>query len=359
MFSILDDDIYTLQKKILERKQVLRGEDYSEQDRVAEYKRDIRDRIVDHIDSCSGNALVVFDEVQKVAAGVLDSMSGVMDTGMLSRNVNGIVQTVRAASAVFILISDIGSESMIETLMDRHGDALVAREMISQKSIRSVVCLLRVNIPSCPLTTITREYLVASFNNHKKMTQTPTLGQVRTALDNQWERLRFGKMIERVVPFLPLTPTHISNVVRLKLDQLSESLKGRLWKKFTFSDEIPTYLSLRTFIQYEMHSHSTDISRKHIYAKYGARSVIVGGPISLLKTLLSRQVQFRDNAKDLPVIDTHVKLEWISHLSPTMFERHHSSDDGNGDGDGPLQLSICKISDASNCSVLWRGVLDD
>ena len=81
----------------------------------------------------------MFDEVQKVAAGVLDSMSGVMDTGMLSRNVNGIVQTVRAASAVFILISDIGSESMIETLMDRHGDALVAREMISQKSIRSVV----------------------------------------------------------------------------------------------------------------------------------------------------------------------------------------------------------------------------
>jgi hypothetical protein len=118
---------------------VLRGEDYSEQDRVAAYKRDIRDRIIDHIDSCSGNALVVFDEVQKVAAGVLDSMSGVMDTGMLSRNVNGIVQTVRAASAVFILISDIGSESMIETLMDRHGDALVAREMISQKSIRSVV----------------------------------------------------------------------------------------------------------------------------------------------------------------------------------------------------------------------------
>ena len=84
----------------------------------------------------------MFDEVQKVASGVLDTMSGVMDTGMLSRNVNGIVQTVRAASAVFILISDIGSESMIETLMNRHGDALVAREMISQKSIRSVVSII-------------------------------------------------------------------------------------------------------------------------------------------------------------------------------------------------------------------------
>jgi len=121
---------------------VLRGEDYSEENRVAEYRKDIRDRIVDHLDSCSGNVLVVFDEVQKVASGVLDTMSGVMDTGMLSRNVNGIVQTVRAASAVFILISDIGSESMIETLMNRHGDALVAREMISQKSIRSVVSII-------------------------------------------------------------------------------------------------------------------------------------------------------------------------------------------------------------------------
>jgi hypothetical protein len=164
-------------------------------------------------------------------------------------------------------------------------------------------------------------------------------------------------MIERVVPFLPLTPTHISKVVRLKLNQLSESLKGRLWKTFTFSDEIPTYLSLRTFIQYEMHSHSTDTSRKHIYAKYGARSVIVGGPISLLKTLLSRQVQFRSTLKDLPVIDTHVKLEWVSHLSPTMFERHSSS--SNEEDDGPLQLSICKISEASDCVVLWRGILDD
>jgi len=163
-------------------------------------------------------------------------------------------------------------------------------------------------------------------------------------------------MIERVVPFLPLTPTHISQVVRLKLNDLSISLQGRLWKRFTFSDEIPTYLSLRTFIQYEMHRHNEDSTRRHVYAKYGARSVVVGGPISLLKTLLSRKVQFRETLKDLPLIDTHVKLEWISHLSPTNYER--VGDDGDNNN-GPLQLSVCRVSDKSDCNVLWKGVLDE
>merc|ERR1740115_34119 len=120
-----------------------------------------------HLDSCSGNAVIVFDEVQKVAAGTLDAMLGVMDTGMITRATGGLVHTARAENAVFILISDIGAEAMIETLMRRHADATQARQLVPQQHIRSVV---------------------------------------RSALDSQWERLRFGKMVERVVPFLPLAP---------------------------------------------------------------------------------------------------------------------------------------------------------
>ena len=50
---------------------------------------------------------------------------------------------------------------------------------------------------------------------------------VKGALDEQWQRLKFGKLVNQVVPFLPLEPAHIQQIIDLKLRDLGEQLEGR------------------------------------------------------------------------------------------------------------------------------------
>lgn len=330
---------------------VLRGESYSEKDgSVASFRADIRERLMNHFDSCSGNALVVFDEVQKVAAGTLDAISGVLDTGELTRNTgNGVVQTVRADNAIFILISDIGSVEMVNYLIARHGDALAAREMIPQPQIRQVV---------------------------------------RSALDEQWERLRFGKIIKSAVPFLPLTPHNIADVARLKLEQLGEDMKGRYWSSFEFSDEVPRYFALPTFVDYRFQGHESYPDRKHVYATYGARAIVNGGPMDAIKPVIFRKLRrprggsSSGRADDtLPRVDErHVKLMWtLTTMSPSEYRKRamnggleadvfplelhacqkkkkKKTGKTNGQEDGGDASESCEIGD---CVVVWRGTLRD
>ncbi len=42
-------------------------------------------------------------------------------------------------------------------------------------------------------------------------------------------RLRFGKMVDKVVPYLPMDPESNLLVVELKLQQLAETLDGGLY----------------------------------------------------------------------------------------------------------------------------------
>ena len=49
----------------------LRGEDYA-RGNLEDIHAAIRTRLVDHLQHCSGNAVVVFDEVQKVLPGTLE-----------------------------------------------------------------------------------------------------------------------------------------------------------------------------------------------------------------------------------------------------------------------------------------------
>ena len=44
---------------------------------------------------------------------------------------------------------------------------------------------------------------------------------VKRALDQQWERLRFGKHVDKVVPFLPLGMAQLRDLIDLKLEEMS------------------------------------------------------------------------------------------------------------------------------------------
>jgi len=291
---------------------MLRGEDYEDKSYVHEYKEDIRNILMSHFESCSGNAVVVFDEIQKVAPGVLDAINGVMDTGMITKVRNGAVQTVHAVHAVFILISDIGYNETVRAI-DRY-----------RAEHSTNLTMARRNLP--------REVLRST---------------VREALDKQWKRLRFGKMVEQVVPFLPMTSWDIANVVRQKLHELGRQQEGRLWRKFSFDDHVPIFLVLK--IDYIKHRRSG-----HVYARFGARSVVTGGPISQVKAIISKTLNSNDVAVSLR--DRHVRLEYLAPVSPyelSLLDRKQQTQTCNA----PLGLKLCRISDTSAdaCEVLWTG----
>jgi Cdc6-like AAA superfamily ATPase len=64
---------------------IFRGEDFSDSflNPISEYHTQIKTRLVEHLQYCSGKAIVVFDEVQKVIPHTLDGASQVVSSIVL------------------------------------------------------------------------------------------------------------------------------------------------------------------------------------------------------------------------------------------------------------------------------------
>lgn len=139
-----------------------RGNDYTEDSEILSHgisfaKKVIRDQLFDHISKCAGNAVVIFDEVQKFTEGVLDVLLPALDNrGVIRASVDvnsktpHIMKEYSTSNTVFIFISDIGSENMTKLL--------IAHEN-------------RTSIPVNMLRTT-----------------------IKVELDKQWERLHLGKV---------------------------------------------------------------------------------------------------------------------------------------------------------------------
>jgi hypothetical protein len=112
--------------------------------------------------------------------------------------------------AVFVFISDIGVEKMTKQLM-LYED--------------------RVDVPSELLR-----------------------NEVKAALDEQWQRLHFGKVISEVAPFLPMEPMQVQEVLKLKLQQLSQGFRMLQWLALSVDDEVIAYLTGPQFVVYKTHS---------------------------------------------------------------------------------------------------------
>ena len=142
---------------------LLRGEDFSSESEAAalgigEVHKRIKSRIMDHLRQCNGNAVIVFDEVQKVIPGALDVlMPGLRERGTFSATHKNAAATSTLASwttyiaaspapsdlthedistdnVIFIFISDIGADRMTNLLL-----AYGERSSIPQNILRSEV----------------------------------------------------------------------------------------------------------------------------------------------------------------------------------------------------------------------------
>jgi ATP-dependent Clp protease ATP-binding subunit ClpA len=147
---------------------MLRGEDYMEGTPLTQVISDIKMRIINKLRDCNFNAVVVFDEIQKVQKGTLDALVEAMgESGFIQYFDNndhssktGKLHQMSTRNVVFILITDVGTKEVDRMLVNKRGD----RALISQAEVQKVVKL---------------------------------------ELDKQWKKIKFAGLVDKVIPFLP------------------------------------------------------------------------------------------------------------------------------------------------------------
>ncbi|GLD96300.1 hypothetical protein PINS_up004983 [Pythium insidiosum] len=233
---------------------VFRGEHFGDNvsNPITQYHTQITTRLAEHLHMCSGKAVVLFDEVQKVIPHTLDAlMEAMSDRAQLSFYHKGVTKTYDTSNVIFLLVSDIG--------------------------VREI------------------ERVMTSYQSREEVPRSKMENVVKTALDAQWKRLNLGKMVVKVIPFLPLEQPHIAEVVELKLQLLDTENRGTKWHRLWVEDGVADFLSRHPSIPYEERSARLttaqgQISVKKVYAKYGARNVD-SGPLQLLRARLFRSLR--------------------------------------------------------------------
>jgi len=244
---------------------VLRGEEYSNTSDayvsggLPEIHRRLNMRVAEHVKTCDGGGVVVFDEVQKVVPGTLDVLvSGLKERGEFTVHKNTGTKDERTLSystsdLIFILTSDIGADRMIKLLL------AYDRSQVPQHILRT---------------------------------------EVKKSLDDQWERLKFGSLVSEVVPYLPLERDQIEEIIAMKLMSLSEEKQHLYWLSLSVDEDVIKYLSGPNFIMYDKYSRQITLEKgkgsttvEKIFATYGARGVDNGGPIQDLRSAMFRHMQ--------------------------------------------------------------------
>ena len=312
---------------------IFRGEEFK--DNVAKpltrYHEQIKARLAAHLKHCSERAVVVFDEVQKVIPGTLDVlMEAMSDRPMLTYfTANGVQEKYDTSQVIFVLISDIGVDSMLR-LMLQSGSS---RSAVEQHKLRAVV---------------------------------------KTALDQQWDRLHFGKAISEVIPFLPFEPHDIEQIVALKFGQLGREHRGQFWRELRGSAPLFRHLAGMKYIRYT--THSLPGGRKRAFSKYGARNVVNGGPLQRLKARLFRLLDLtKDERGKQWAAKPDAIVEVLYHASTSEVEiaicdggvndAHAGGDQNAGDSkseahsDPDVGSSGSAGSTEQTCVSKWRGKL--
>ncbi|KAJ1441782.1 hypothetical protein B484DRAFT_442577 [Ochromonadaceae sp. CCMP2298] len=269
----------------------LRGEDYAEGD-LLQLQGGLRDRVMDHLDLCGGSAVVVLDEVQKLLPGVLEVLMPALDSrGSLRRThyvpyaYESKAQSASASAAAAALSyaaslaswgwggsvapqegsgrGESGRSGSVNGRSDGNGgsgggigasggsqyeDRRQLKAVTEEHSTENVVFIFVSDIGADRMTK-----LVLRYGDRALVPQSVLRSEVRAALDAQWARLRFGKVVREVVPYLPLEPRHMRAILRAKLRQLGEDRQFSFWAGLAVDREVVSYLVGRDFISYSVY----------------------------------------------------------------------------------------------------------
>lgn len=259
LFNKVGEDLNAVPKPSL----VLRGEDYSEvaevvvQHGIAEARRQMRNQIIQHLQHTHGDAIIIFDEVQKVMPGILEVFLPALDANGFFSQVTyhpvtkePVTKYYLTKNVVFLFISDIGHDMLTKAVL-RYND----RHLIDGTFLKN---------------------------------------EVKALLDKQWERLQFGKTITHAIPYMPLEPFHIDLILHKQLDYLSQQgMQDQKWLRLVIDEDVFDWLAIAESYNYEavtaefaIFNESTGmediVERTKYFARWGARA----GPLAMLRGYL-------------------------------------------------------------------------
>lgn len=96
--------------------------------------------------------------------------------------------------------------------------------------------------------------LVLTYGNRSAIPQTLLRSEIKSALDDQWARLRFGKVVREVVPYLPLEPEHIREILRTKLHNTGLDFQYTYWAGLVVDEDVVGYLSSPPLVKYSVYN---------------------------------------------------------------------------------------------------------
>lgn len=193
--------------------------------------------MTDHLTDCGGNALIIVDEMQKLANGTLGAFqSGLQEGGsfLALKSVYSffgpareVYHSISTENTIFLFITDIGA-SIIEDLIVSYGD----RNKIPQSVIRKTA---------------------------------------RSALVDHTGDVNFAKLISEVIPYMPMENAQIQELLRTKIRKLEYVLN--------VDDSAVAYMCGPSFVDYRGVSTSSSdemVSEYKSFAYYSGRSVTNG-----------------------------------------------------------------------------------
>ncbi|CAN0462981.1 unnamed protein product [Ascophyllum nodosum] len=324
---------------------VFNGGDYMTASRVEEYQKQIRNKLGQRLEFCGGNVVVLFDELQKAAPGTLDALTEAMsEHPRVTYDDGGHSVSVDSSRVVFLLVSDVGAEG-----------------------VNAAVLRYRRRSDVIPRTT-------------------PNLYQTRSArsLADGVSRLRFGKMVDKVIPYLPMDPASNLQVIELKLQRLADTLPGGM---YTTSD-LRWHLVQPRYIQYATYHVKLDIGGseeviRHDLALYGARDAEKESMRRITSTLREHVLPTTCSAAadgeglgagdivERVAMDTDQVpgVERLCWEEPFLVDiRYETSTDQvsfyrcapyYAEGLTELQREHLSAVEGSKCELAWRGILHD
>ncbi|KAG5175510.1 P-loop containing nucleoside triphosphate hydrolase protein [Tribonema minus] len=247
------------------------GQDFADVNNVARYHDQIRRQLADVLVPCAGHAVVLFDELQKVAPGTLDVLVPALENRpMLTLPRGRSYISVDCSNLVVLLVSDIGAAAVRGAILP-----YARREDVPPSAI---------------------------------------MPAVQRALDRQWKHLSFGKVVDWVIPYLPMRRQEVYEVLLLKWRELeSQLLELRMAAALLVTEALTWELTGRAYVAYGQFTYrapqlsaggpqgaaagqlqGTPVGESpprmtHVFSVYGARVESSGaGPIEYLRGLFMR-----------------------------------------------------------------------
>ena len=228
------------------------GGDYTDVTMVKEYKQQIINELAKTLDTCGNRAVVLFDEIQKVAPGTLDVLLEAMSERPRLTRYNYKTHESEhydTSKVIFLLISDVGGDRMFE--------------------------------------------MVQAKNGRKNLSKGTVQREIGKIMRSQWDRLKFTQKIDGTVPFLPLEEEHVRQVLEYKLQKVrDQGIVKKKWKNIEWTNEFLEYMTTIHHNQYGIVykrylPEGSAVVKPRVFAKYGARNIIQSdGPLAPIQTKL-------------------------------------------------------------------------